>query len=156
MSIAGTLITIAAAALGYWVVRSVMQEPEGNLSAGSAPPEPQPQARKAPAPDTQRRTATNPRSATRPQAARAPSANATRPHPRAPDLAWYIQLDCPSGADRREIQEAVKRRIARARIDGDSAAIARILRAAAAGIRDPQRGERVVRVRPRAVGPRAS
>lgn len=155
MSTAGTLVMIGAAALGYWVVRSVMQDPEGNLSAGSTPREPQSPTRRAPAPDP-RRTAANPRSATRPPASKAPAANAARPRPRAPDLAWYILLDVPSGADRLEIQEAVKRRISRARADGDSAAIAQILRAAAEGIRDPQRGERVVRVRPRAVGPRAS
>ena len=66
MSIAGTLVTIAAAALGYWVVRSVMQEPESTFSAGSAPPEPQPRASKAPVPDSSRRnTAANPRTATR-------------------------------------------------------------------------------------------
>jgi hypothetical protein len=50
-------------------------------------------------------------------------------------LHWYIVLDVPADASRREILEAVKRRLEVAEISGDTQAPARIARAAAAGMK---------------------
>lgn len=48
---------------------------------------------------------------------------------------WYIMLDVPADASRREILEAAKRRLEVARSVGDTGAPARIARATAAGMK---------------------
>jgi hypothetical protein len=62
---------------------------------------------------------------------------------------WYVLLDVSRDAPRTEVLSAVKRRIERARIAGDTPAIAHILRAAEAGL-----GSRGVRDLARKLGPR--
>lgn len=48
--------------------------------------------------------------------------------------AWYLLLDVSPNASRGEINHALKLRLARARSDNDTAAVGRLLRAAAIGI----------------------
>lgn len=48
---------------------------------------------------------------------------------------WYIVLDIPSDSSRRDIQAAMKRRLAQAEANGDAAEAERIRRAAESGLR---------------------
>ncbi|HWL64326.1 MAG TPA: hypothetical protein VNQ32_16130 [Steroidobacteraceae bacterium] len=51
------------------------------------------------------------------------------------ELGWYIVLDVPPDASKREILEAVKRRLEVASASGDTTAPARVARAAATGMK---------------------
>lgn len=51
---------------------------------------------------------------------------------------WHLVLDVSPDATRREVQEALKLRLARARAARDSEAVRRVMRAAAIGIAQPR------------------
>lgn len=137
MSVTSALVATGAAAIGYWVIRSVLQPGIDLSEEGIIKAAPQkPGVRKMPA------------------AGRAnPLGKPVLPHAygaaelRQGAYPWYVMLDVPSSAGRAEIQEALKRRITYARSVGDRGAPAELLRAAAAGIREPQRSKSM---RPRA------
>lgn len=53
---------------------------------------------------------------------------------------WYLVLDVSPAADRREIQEAIKLRLSRARADRDSEGVKRVMRAATTALGQWRRG----------------
>lgn len=68
----------------------------------------------------------------------APNSRMRIRHSEEPD-AWYLVLDVSPDADRGEIQEAVRRRLSRARADRDNDGVRRVIQAAATGLRAPRR-----------------
>lgn len=52
---------------------------------------------------------------------------------------WYIVLDIPRDSSHRDIQAAMKRQLAKAEANGDTAAAERIRRAAEFGLREARR-----------------
>lgn|SRR5690606_12631225 len=149
MSFRDLLLGLGGAGVGWWIIRSVMEpgidlleEGRKALSRGTdgarpparIPPGPRPGPGVTRVQPSSRKTAAT---TTRPGAAAAASAaraaKSARPH----DVSlhdWFLILDVPPSAGRREIQEAARLRLARARSAGDSAAAAQILRAAASGL----------------------
>lgn len=102
----------------------VARQPQGHQPPARQPAR-QPQARQAP------QVRGNPRlPPVAPRRTTPPSMSAD-----APPFDWYIVLDVPVDASRREILEAVKRRLEVAEASGDTQAPARIARAAAAGMK---------------------
>jgi hypothetical protein len=114
MSITGILIILGCLAAGYWIVSSVMGSGVDVMEEG----------RKAEA----RRQSPPPATTDRTHQPALPS-NAPMPD-------WYIVLDVPPDASAREIQAAMKRRLAQAEASGDTMAAARIARAGAFGLQN--------------------
>lgn len=123
------------------IIRKVLANPdliEHWRKALGLPGKSAPAAAPVPAP----RTADAARRTAAPSRRPVPGAKPPRRQARAADDSpndWYLLLDVSPDADRREISDALKRRIARARADNDKAAMQRLLRAAATGIRQPRR-----------------
>ncbi len=159
MAILDLLVIVGCVAIGVWIVRSVMEPgvdliDEGRRAASRVaenprqtevrtPPGPRstPQVVRRPAPasaprrsaDAPRRTA-NPASAA-PARPGTPPRKAAQPAPRDRPLeAWHLVLDVSPSASRREIQDALRLRVARARSERDGDAVRRLIRAAATGI----------------------
>lgn len=139
MSLTGTLIAMGAAALGYWVVRSVMEPGEENGPEPAAPSVRKPIAFKTPTGRTDPRNMPALRG-TKSKGTPSRTGSATAPRRDSGTYPWYVVLDVPSSAERSEIQEAFRRRLAKARADGDRNAMLQVLQAAAMVIRSPQRG----------------
>lgn len=123
-------VIFALAAVGYWIVTSVMGpgidvSGEPRRPEAGTPPARQPQARPAPQVHGKSRL---------PQVSPRKTATPSMPA-KASTFEWYIELDVPADASRREILEAAKRRLEVAEISGDTQAPARIARAAAAGMK---------------------
>lgn len=109
MSIDAIILIAGCIAVGYWVVRSVLEPGIDGLDEG----------RQKPPPGTRRGP---------PRAARAEGALRD----------WYLVLDVSSEASPAEIREAVKRRRAQAESAGDVDAVRRIARAAEQGLKRRQ------------------
>lgn len=114
---------------GFDISEEARKKLEARRQAGTAPA-PAPAARKP-----QARQAPQPRGNPRPPQVTARKTTAPSTSARAPAFDWYIVLDVPADAPRREILEAVKRRLEVAKSSGDTQAPARIARAAAAGLK---------------------
>jgi hypothetical protein len=119
MSITGILIILGCLVAGYWIVSSVMGSGVDVMEEG----------RKAEARQQSQRTATAPPSA--PGRGKQPELPKDAPMPD-----WYIVLDVPPDASARDIQAAMKRRLAQAVASGDTMAAARIARAGAFGLQN--------------------
>jgi hypothetical protein len=115
MSASYVLIGLGLVAVGWWIVRSVMDP-------GIDPPEEGP--RTSPPRKPQQRPG---------QKRGAPVTRRPGPPVRDADAlrAWYLVLDVSPEASAAEIRAAVKRRLAQAEASGDRAAAATIARAAA-------------------------
>jgi hypothetical protein len=115
MSASYVLIGLGLVALGWWIVRSVMDP-------GIDPPAEGP--RTSPPRKPQQRPG---------QKRGAPVTRGPGPPVRDADAlrAWYLVLDVSQEASAAEIRAAVKRRLAQAEASGDRAAAATIARAAA-------------------------
>jgi hypothetical protein len=161
MSILDLLVIVGCVAIGVWIVRSVMQPgvdliDEGRRAAERladnlrehevrTPPGPRstPQVRRTGAAAAPRRSDAaarrNARDAAAPVRPGSPPRKAPSPSTRDTRLDdWYLLLDVSPAASRREIQEALRLRVARARADRDGETVRRLLRAAAAGIAHPR------------------
>lgn len=146
------LFVIALFALAYRVIRSVMS-PDGMVeqarkAAGklagelkekeAARPGSGPVAWPGPRPGV-RVPAARQQAAARTATTAAQSARARAGQRDVTAQDWYFVLDVSPDADRGEIQEALKRRVARARANRDGEAMRRAVQAAAAGIAAPRR-----------------
>ena len=118
MRIADVLIIAGCLGAGYWIVSSIMGPGVDVMKAG----------REAEAD----RTA----DAKRPPRAPAPA----QPRNQAAERDWYLVLDIPRDATRKDIQAALKRRLATAEANGDTAEMDRIRRAADYAMRQARSG----------------
>ncbi len=119
MNIIDILIILGCLAVGYWIVNSVIGK---GIDTQDVKPKAPPQHKEA-------------EPALRLPAAKPP---ASAPHWAArPSAAhdWFIVLDIPRDSSRKDIQAAMKRRLAQAEANGDAAEAARIRQAAAAGMK---------------------
>ncbi len=109
MSIIDILIIVGCLATGYWIVNSVIS-PGSKAELPAAKPEapPSPRAPRLAAPDT------------------------------AVVSDWHVVLDIPRDASPRDIQAAMKRRLANAEANGDTHAADHIRRAAAYALKQGQ------------------
>ena len=130
MSVTSTLVATGAVAIGYWVIRSVLQPGIDLSEEGIKAVTQKPGIRKAPAARGAK-----------------PLGKTALPHGygaaelRQGAYPWYVMLDVPRSAGTVEIQEALKRRITQARSVGNREALAELAHAAAVGIREPRRSE---------------
>lgn len=147
MTFSSFLIIAGCVAVGYWVVSSVISDDSDRSDRDAdAAPRPAPAARPAtrplsralprstPRPAAQPAVRTASRPASQPVAKRAVSRPRTAPRSEDPMSSWNVVLDVSEDAPRIEILAAVKRRLSQARADGDTAAMARITRAAQQGL----------------------
>lgn len=143
MTLSSFLIIAGCVAVGYWVVNSVMgddgDQPDRDVDAAPRPtpaarPATRPVQRPAPRPGAQPAARTASRPASQPVAKRATPRPRTASRSKDPMSSWNVVLDVSEDAPRIEILAAMKRRLAQARADGDTAAMARIARAGQQGL----------------------
>lgn len=144
-------VFLAMMGLVYKIIRSVLQNSDvieqGRKALGLPDEKPSPPARPA-APGTRTAGAKRPaqaphRTAPGPQVRNVAFKTSRAPGKRGGNSLddWYFVLDVSPDAGRSEINEALKLRLARARAEGDAAAMRRLMQAAAIGIRQPRRAE---------------
>ncbi|MET0281154.1 MAG: hypothetical protein ABW278_08520 [Steroidobacteraceae bacterium] len=123
MRIIDILIILACLATGYWIVNSVIgaDKKEGGKDAGKPAPGAAPQP-----------------GVSLPPALPAPAQPAPRRLGTAAADDWHLVLDVPRDASPRDIQAAMKRRLAQAEADRDAAGAERIRNAAAHALRQRQ------------------
>jgi hypothetical protein len=119
MHIVDILIILGCLAVGYWIVNSVIGKGIDTKDA----------ERKAPPPLKEAGKPLLLPGAKPPASAPAWSAKPGPVHD------WFIVLDIPSDSSRKDIQAAMKRRLAQAQADGDTASTERIRQAAEAGMK---------------------
>lgn len=178
MNLLDLLVIVGCVAIGFWIVRSVMQPgidliDEGRRAAERLTGGPLPPVHTPPGPRSTPRVVTrqqppaqNPARTQQPSVARPtarPAANptarttttrpassaasrtaaprATTPLSNAKLDDWHLLLDVSRNASRREIQEALRLRLARARAERNTDAMRRLMRAAAQGLGQSQRGK---------------
>ncbi len=119
MNIIDILIILGCLAVGYWIVNSVIGKGIDTRDAQRKAP---PQFGEAEKPALLLPGA-------RPPASPPARAKSGTTHD------WFIVLDIPADASRKDIQAAMKRRLAQAEADGDTAGAERIRQAADVGMK---------------------
>jgi hypothetical protein len=119
MNIIDILIILGCLAVGYWIVNSVIGK---GIDTRDASRKPEPPRRE------------DERPALRLPAATPTASSPVKPRPRT-GHDWFIVLDIPSDSSRKDIQAAMKRRLAQAEANGDAAGAEQIRRAAETGMK---------------------
>jgi hypothetical protein len=122
MSFTSILIILGCLVAGYWIVSSVMGPGVDVMDEGRKAEE-----RKGRPPGPAQPTGSSPKDT-------GPRIHVPMPRDDGPMRDWHIVLDVAPDASRTEIQAAMKRRLAQAEASGDRMAVARIARAAEAGL----------------------
>lgn len=143
------LVVLGTIAVGYWVIRSVLQPgvdliDEGRKAAERLAEGVREAQRSVPGPGPRpgRQVIRGNTQDSRRSVAVRPGTRTVAPQREPSRHDWYFLLDVSPDAGKREIRDALKLRLARARAAGDTAAVKRLLEAAATGIRTPRRAEK--------------